>query len=488
MVIELIQVSGIFICCQQFKESRHNYREQTQLQRTDIMHVEVNFALNFVISYLYNKLPRRRVDLFGIELEKGFKKKFEGHWYPEQPVKGSGFRCVRVNGETIDPVVTNAAECVGINLEEVKQYLPSELTLWIDPSEVSYRIGEKGQIKILYSNKNIEENIENEDTEIQITTRGFNPDAQAFNPDAQSFEPIDRLSVSLGTLNLCSTSEGLSPISPMSSSSWSGSQSTSPLGGPPFLTALGTSSPQSTILPKRQPGIPMFTTATFAQTKFGSTKLKSNAKRPTRLSPIEFGNVFRQKTISNNLQYPGLITPPRSRSHSPHDPRLEFLLDQQQRILHNQQQQQFQQHFQHQQLLIQQQQQHLNIHLQQQQQHQLQQNKLSIPSDHLFLGSSSHLSVPGSLSDMFTGVSPLQSPGHSPGVLASPGLYSSQHHLTSAISGSQSSNQQLNSQGHSTISSIQISSDNQMAHLEGLGISNVPHSTANLYHQLLLAS
>lgn len=55
------------------------------------MHIEVQVALNFVISYLYNKLPRRRVNIFGEELEKALKDKFQGHWYPEKPFKVSLF-------------------------------------------------------------------------------------------------------------------------------------------------------------------------------------------------------------------------------------------------------------------------------------------------------------------------------------------------------------------------------------------------------------
>lgn len=53
------------------------------------MHVEIEVALNFIISYLYNKLPRRRVNIFGEELEKALKLKFQGHWYPDKPVKVS---------------------------------------------------------------------------------------------------------------------------------------------------------------------------------------------------------------------------------------------------------------------------------------------------------------------------------------------------------------------------------------------------------------
>ena len=53
------------------------------------MHMEIQVALNFVISYLYNKLPRRRVNIFGEELEKALKQKFHGHWYPQTPFKVS---------------------------------------------------------------------------------------------------------------------------------------------------------------------------------------------------------------------------------------------------------------------------------------------------------------------------------------------------------------------------------------------------------------
>jgi hypothetical protein len=53
------------------------------------MHIEIQVALNFVISYLYNKLPRRRVNIFGEELEKALKQKFQGHWYPDKPFKVS---------------------------------------------------------------------------------------------------------------------------------------------------------------------------------------------------------------------------------------------------------------------------------------------------------------------------------------------------------------------------------------------------------------
>lgn len=261
------------------------------------MDVEMSVALNFVISYLYNKLPRRRVNFFGEELEKGLRRKFSGHWYPNQPNKGSAYRCIRATGDDIDEVMIWAAEQSRLDLEEVKQNLPRDLTVWIDPHEVSYRIGEKGQPKLLYSAKHKQPEIQ-EEHEV-MTTRGF-------NPEAQCFKPIDSLSSSLSSLSM-------SPSSP------------TPTEG---LTPTGLYMPASktNYLQRHMKG-PAFTTASFAATKFGSTKLKTQAKRPTRLSPTEIGFVKQrggglyspQGTTLPSPQNGGFLMPPRPQSVSPRD-------------------------------------------------------------------------------------------------------------------------------------------------------------------------
>uniref|UniRef100_A0A8C6YYP1 Anti-proliferative protein domain-containing protein n=2 Tax=Nothoprocta perdicaria TaxID=30464 RepID=A0A8C6YYP1_NOTPE len=50
----------------------------------------------------------------------------------------------------MDPLVGKAAGMIGLSHERLFQLLPSELTLWVDPFEVSYRIGEDGSICVLY--------------------------------------------------------------------------------------------------------------------------------------------------------------------------------------------------------------------------------------------------------------------------------------------------------------------------------------------------
>ena len=51
----------------------------------------------------------------------------------------------------------------------------------------------------------------------------------------------------------------------------------------------------------RQPPV-VYTAATFAQTKFGSTKLKTNSKKPNRMSPTEFSNYIKQRAMQKSLQ------------------------------------------------------------------------------------------------------------------------------------------------------------------------------------------
>ncbi|KFQ76710.1 Protein BTG1, partial [Phoenicopterus ruber ruber] len=74
---------------------------------------------------------------------------YKHHWFPLVPSKGSGYRCIRINHK-MDPLIGRAAGMIGLSHERLFQLLPSELTLWVDPFEVSYRIGEDGSICVLY--------------------------------------------------------------------------------------------------------------------------------------------------------------------------------------------------------------------------------------------------------------------------------------------------------------------------------------------------
>ncbi|KAK6637757.1 hypothetical protein RUM44_008179 [Polyplax serrata] len=275
------------------------------------MHIEVQVALNFVISYLYNKLPRRRVNIFGEELEKALKDKFQGHWYPEKPFKGSAYRCLKT-GDPIDAVLDRAARESGVPIQDILENLPQELAVWVDPGEVSYRIGEKGAVKILFS----------EATDLHDDSSADREVTKTFNPEAQCFRPIDAIGTSMGSLSLATTTKPSSPFSHLQvPPALSGAATNPPV--PQISTVSAQSSPTSTPFKCSTSPVPTFiprttapltfTTATFAQTKFGSTKLKTNSKRANRMSPTEFSNYIKQRAMQQQIHHhhPSQPSPPR---------------------------------------------------------------------------------------------------------------------------------------------------------------------------------
>ncbi|XP_023248190.1 protein Tob1 isoform X2 [Copidosoma floridanum] len=270
------------------------------------MHMEVQVALNFIISYLYNKLPRRRVNIFGEELEKALKDKFQGHWYPEKPFKGSAFRCLKT-GDPVDPVLERAAKESGVPIQDILENLPAELAVWVDPGEVSYRIGETSQIKILYSENTDPHDESSADREV---TKTFNPEAQCFRPIEAVGSSLSGLSLSPKSISPFSNHQGPMALGNSSSNSSSSSQQNGHVSGSssaPSPTPLagsfkGSPSPVPAFIPRSTAPL-TFTTATFAQTKFGSTKLKSSSKRVNRMSPTEFSNYIKQRAMQQQIHH-----------------------------------------------------------------------------------------------------------------------------------------------------------------------------------------
>jgi protein Tob/BTG len=121
------------------------------------MKLELQSAANFLVHLI--RLGRRNPAVGEQQLEKFraavvevLRRRYRDHWFPEKPFKGSGYRCIRINGK-MDPVIAQAAETCGLAANLIHSTFPSELTMWIDPLEVSYRIGENGSICVLYEHK-----------------------------------------------------------------------------------------------------------------------------------------------------------------------------------------------------------------------------------------------------------------------------------------------------------------------------------------------
>jgi len=118
------------------------------------MKTEVDSAAAFLMNLLRvrQKIPISNVQLhsFRAILAEILMERYQRHWYPEVPAKGSGYRCIRINGE-LDPLIEKAGLAAGLNSRSLRIMLPNELTMWIDPDEVCYRIGENGSVCILYN-------------------------------------------------------------------------------------------------------------------------------------------------------------------------------------------------------------------------------------------------------------------------------------------------------------------------------------------------
>lgn len=116
------------------------------------MKLELLSTANFLVHLL--RLAKRNVSesklqKFRENLIEVLRRRYRDHWFPEKPFKGSGYRCIRINGK-MDPVVGQAGERCGLSSTFLHSTYPNELTMWIDPLEVSYRIGENGRICLLY--------------------------------------------------------------------------------------------------------------------------------------------------------------------------------------------------------------------------------------------------------------------------------------------------------------------------------------------------
>ncbi|XP_076862920.1 protein BTG1 [Brachyhypopomus gauderio] len=115
------------------------------------MKPEISAAVGFLSRFLRVKghVNDRQLQTFSQTLHDMMAEQYKHHWFPEHPCKGSGYRCIRINHK-MDPLVGRAGQRIGLSIQQLYLLLPSELTLWVDPFEVSYRIGEDGSICVLY--------------------------------------------------------------------------------------------------------------------------------------------------------------------------------------------------------------------------------------------------------------------------------------------------------------------------------------------------
>lgn len=117
---------------------------------------EVTSAVGFLTNILRSSdnVNEAQTRQFGLVLSNLLCKRYLDHWFPEKPFKGSGYRCIRMNHK-IDPLILQAGQVCGLNQGFLATVFPPELTLWVDPMDVSFRIGENGSVGILYNSESV---------------------------------------------------------------------------------------------------------------------------------------------------------------------------------------------------------------------------------------------------------------------------------------------------------------------------------------------
>lgn len=248
------------------------------------MFIEIKVVLNFLLSFLYDKLPRRRVNLFGDEVEKQLKLKLlASNWSAEQEdhvtTSLHESRSMKIDKEKmlVEPLLIIAATDSAMDLKEILECLPNYLNIFIEPGLVVYT-NEPGE---LTNSDNIES---------LLKTLYKLPQVKLSNLEFRKTEP-----------ELVRESSE-SPVSSSSSISSSSSNADN-------FAFFDKNFPKSTFKSNS-----FFTPAEFAKTKFGSTKSKESffnnpkprAKATQNSQNSEFAAYIKQKlqVQSTKKSYP----------------------------------------------------------------------------------------------------------------------------------------------------------------------------------------
>jgi protein Tob/BTG len=127
------------------------------------MKEEVDSAAAFIAGLLTNHAEKDFLEFFKFQLGEELKQKYKNHWHVRNPNRGSAYRAIGVDYKNIDAIIleplTRAFVCVRRMTEQeakseaykMGKHFPQEFTLWIDPRDVSYRIGDRGSIGVIYA-------------------------------------------------------------------------------------------------------------------------------------------------------------------------------------------------------------------------------------------------------------------------------------------------------------------------------------------------
>ena len=109
------------------------------------MKLELDSASNFLVYLVtlgHPHINRDQLEWFQLALVQIMRRRYHDRWHTDNPLKGNGYRAIRLNGvKPMDPVIRQAGEICGFSTDFMYSAFPSDLTIWVDPKEVSFRLG-----------------------------------------------------------------------------------------------------------------------------------------------------------------------------------------------------------------------------------------------------------------------------------------------------------------------------------------------------------
>ncbi|KAF9133707.1 Protein btg1 [Linnemannia schmuckeri] len=116
------------------------------------MLIEINCASDFLCRYVANasSCTPQIMESFKSQIMALMQEKYTNHWDPQRPHYGNGYRAITSFGGKVDPLLCEAAQKSDLPLETLEGHIPRDLVLWVEPFNVSFRVGDHGSINTIY--------------------------------------------------------------------------------------------------------------------------------------------------------------------------------------------------------------------------------------------------------------------------------------------------------------------------------------------------
>ncbi|VIO85934.1 Uncharacterized protein BM_BM11383 [Brugia malayi] len=120
------------------------------------MYTEVKELVNFLAVFMYQRIPKRRINIFMESFANHLLARFYCNWRPFEPKYAQTERilAIKTNGR-LDEIFYNIATSVGIDMNDLYSSLPSTIFIYCNPGEVTCRISDySSTIMIWYGDVN----------------------------------------------------------------------------------------------------------------------------------------------------------------------------------------------------------------------------------------------------------------------------------------------------------------------------------------------